>query len=302
VSWAEPLHLFHGRGESAEPVYRDPLYEVQPAAREWRLAKLHRISTGRNVRVAIIDSMVDRNQPDLAGQIDTLRNFVSGAGAAAEEHGTAVAGIIVAKPNNGVGIVGIAPQARLMALRACWQERAAAGIVTLCDDLSMAKALEFAIVHGAQIINMSLSGPDAVLIGRLIDIAVARGTAVVAAYDQSLADGGFPASYRGVIAVASEGPEPVGAGVVEAPGRDIPTTEPGARWQLVSGSSYAAAHVSGLLALLRERTAFTTPVAAVVLARVDHSIDACATLLQTAQSCGCSCMRPDEVSTTVASK
>jgi Subtilase family len=299
VSWAEPLHLFHGEGESAEPGYPDPLYPVQPAAREWRLARLHRIATGRNVRVAVIDSLVDRNQPDLAGQIDTLRNFVSGAPPVPEDHGTAVAGIIVAKPNNGVGIVGIAPQARLMALRACWQERAP-GSATLCDDLSLAKALEFAIEHDAQIINMSLSGPSALLLGRLIDVALTHGTAVVAAYDRNAAGGGFPAAYPGVIAVAEEGPGPAVAGVLEAPGRDVPTTQPGARWQLVNGSSYAAAHVTGLLALVRQHSAHAPAAAALVRARLNNAIDACATLLPQEPACGCSCPHPDEVLSSIA--
>jgi subtilisin family serine protease len=300
VSWAEPMQLFHAEGEDTEPEYSDPLYRVQPAAREWRLARLHRIATGRNVRVAIIDSMVDRSQPDLAGQIDTLRNFVPGSAPAAEDHGTAVAGIIVAKPNNGVGIVGIAPQARLMALRACWQERGETRSATLCDALSVAKALEFAINHDAQVINMSLGGPDAIVLSRLIDIALARGTAVVAAYDRGAAGGGFPASYKGVIAVAAEEPDNSSAGVLAAPGKDVPTTAPGREWRVVNGSSYAAAHVSGLLALLRERTAFTKPASALVLAGLNHSIDACATLLQKSQPCGCSCPASNEVLSSIA--
>lgn len=300
VSWAEPMHLYRGKG--AEPTYQDPLYPVQPAAREWRLAELHRISTGRNVRVAIIDSMVDKSQPDLAGQIDTIRNFVTGASSVPEDHGTAVAGIIVAKPNNGVGIVGIAPQARLMALRACWQERDEPGMPTLCDDLSLAKALQYALEHDAQIINLSLSGPADLLLSRLIDIALSRDIAIVAAYDRGTDDGGFPASYKGVIAVVDEAPGPMIPGVAAAPGRDVPTTEPGKRWDVVNGSSYAAAHVSGLLALLRQRTALPHPAEALILAHPDNAVDACATLLQRPKAGGSGCAQLHEVLLSIANE
>ena len=75
---------------------------------------------------------------------------------------------------------------------------------------------------------------------------------VVAAVDPKAFDGGFPASHPGVVAV-SDDVATSAPGAVVAPGRDAPTTEPGGRFALVSGSSYAAAHVSGLFALLRER-------------------------------------------------
>jgi subtilisin family serine protease len=300
VSWAEAMHLYRGQG--AEPNYPDPLYPVQPAAREWRLAELHRLSTGRNVRVAVIDSMVDKDQPDLTGQIDTIRNFVTGGSSRPEDHGTAVAGIIVAKPNNGVGIVGIAPQARLMALRACWQERGQPDSPTVCDDLSLAKALQFAIEHDAQIINLSLGGPVGQLLSRLIDVAVSRDIAVVAAYDRRVTGGGFPASYKGVIAVVDEAPGALISGVIAAPGRDVPTTEPGRRWQVVNGSSYAAAHVTGLLALLRQRTVLPHPAEALVVASLDNSVDACATLLQRSNAGGSGCAQLHEVLLSIANE
>jgi hypothetical protein len=95
VAWSEPVHTYHGNGDP--PAHNDPLYRVQPAAREWRLAELHRIATGRNVRVAVIDSMIDKSQPDLAGQVELEANFVSDRPAAPERHGTGVAGVIAAR-------------------------------------------------------------------------------------------------------------------------------------------------------------------------------------------------------------
>jgi len=213
---------------------------------------------------------------------------------AAMMHGTAVAGIIVAQADNGIGIVGVAPQARVLALRACWQQ---AGEATLCSSLSLAQALQFAITHDAQVINLSLSGPPDALLARLLDIALGRGIAVVAAVDRGAVGGGFPAAHRGVVAVADTPSLPAAAAAVIAPGRDIPTTVIGARWALVSGSSYAAAHVSGLLALLREardRRGVAASTVAAVPARdlvllPDGRIDACASLSRVAGPCSCDC-------------
>jgi subtilisin family serine protease len=294
VSWSEPLHLYRGQGEPI--AHNDPLYRVQPAAKEWGLAELHQIATGRNVRVAVIDSMIEKNHPDLKGQVEVSENFVSGRPATAEQHGTGVAGIIAARADNGLGIAGLAPGARLLGLRACWQEPARAdapsGASTLCDSLSLARALTFAIVHKAQIINLSLSGPPDILLSKLLDVALGQGVVVVAAYDRGFRDGGFPASHRGVVAVAEETTDPPIAGVLNAPGRDIPTTQPDGGWLLVSGSSYAAAHVSGLFALMREHAPAPRSLSALVVAGPADRIDACATLLRTPSPCKCSCSRP----------
>jgi len=248
VAWSEPMNLYTGQA-----THNDPLYLAQPAAREWRLADLHKVATGRNVRVAVIDSRVESNHPDLAGQVAINQNFVADRSSAPEQHGTAVAGIIAAKADNDLGIAGVAPAARLMALRACWQAEASA---TLCDSLSLAKAMNFAITHSAQVINLSLSGPPDILLGKLVDVAERRRIAVVGAFDRRLPGGGFPASHPGVVAVADETRGETPAGVFAAPGRDVPTTLPGARWGLVDGASFAAAHVSGLLALTQEHGRF----------------------------------------------
>ena len=182
VSWSEPVHLFRGRGEPL--VHNDSLYRAQPAAAEWRLADLHRIATGRNVHIAVIDSAIDRSHPDLAGQIELSENFLTDRPEVPETHGTGVAGIIAARADNGIGIAGVAPRARLMGLRACWQESGRGG-GTVCDSLSLARALDFAIGHKAQIINLSLSGPQDQLLGKLLDVALARDVIIVGAYDHS---------------------------------------------------------------------------------------------------------------------
>ena len=225
----------------------------------------------------------------------------------AEAHGTAVAGIIAARAGNGAGIAGIAPDARLLALRACWPERDG---TTRCNSFTLGKALNFAIMNGAKIVNLSLSGPSDRLLQSLLDAAAQRGMAVVGAADPQQADGGFPASSRGVIAVgmATSGYAAAPAAVLLAPGADIPTTLPGARWAFVSGPSYAAAHVAGLVALVAQlrpsadgaelrRDILSTHDSAAVRNRLVSAdplaqagtIDACATIARITGACACSC-------------
>jgi hypothetical protein len=274
VAWSEPMNLFAAQGA---PSHNDPLYLTQPAAREWRLADLHKVATGRNVRVAVVDSRVEVTHPDLLGQVPVSENFVLDRSTRPEQHGTAVAGLIAAKADNGVGIAGVAPGARLMALRACWQLPGASG--TVCDSLSLAKALSFAITHSAQVINLSLSGPPDVLLGKLVDAAQSRRITVVGAFDRDLPHGGFPASHAGVVSVAEEASGSLPPGVYAAPGRDVPTTVPGAHWALVNGASFAAAQVSGLIALTRERGRSQPGSMTLVSVRPGGGeIDACATL------------------------
>src|SRR4029450_1729848 len=105
----------------------DPLYRLQPTATLWPLDELHRVATGRNVRVAAIDSGVELDHPDLRGRIALARNFVDGRESVPELHGTAVAGIIGARADNNVGIVGVAPEGQVRAPRRCWESAAAGG-------------------------------------------------------------------------------------------------------------------------------------------------------------------------------
>lgn len=281
VAWSEPMQLYQAQS-GANPRPSDPLLPVEPAVKEWRLTDLHRIATGRGVSVAIIDSRIEVTHPDLSGHFVADKNFLSTDAPAPEQHGTAVAGIIGATAGNGIGIAGIAPDARLMALRACWQTRA----TTLCESLGIARALQYAIGHKADVINLSLSGPPGILLAKLIDIAIARRATVVAAFDPTLPKGGFPASLRGVIAVADQSLQNLPANVYGAPAKDIPTTEPGGKWYLVNGTSFAVAHVSGLAALVHERRSG----APVTFARsTSGRIDACGSLFGTTRSCDCDC-------------
>jgi subtilisin family serine protease len=292
VAWAQPIQEFSAQGGGAAS--GDPLYRVQPAAAPWQLEQVRKSATGRKVLVAVIDSGVDAGHPDLAGQVAVQENFVDGQSYLAEDHGTAVAGVIAARADNGVGIAGVAPQARLMALRACWQ--AAGG--TRCNSFTLAKALNYALLNNAQIVNLSLSGPQDRLLQQLVAVAQARGVRVVGAIDPARGDGGFPANSPGVFAVAADDAPHLAGRALLAPGRDVPTTMPGARWGMVSGSSYAAAHVSGMLALIGElkpqlagerlregivRSNGRAPLT---------GIDLCATIMRITGKCSCACTNP----------
>lgn len=244
VIWAQPNNSFNSLGKSGAA---DPLYPAQPAAQRWNLTRLHTVATGRGASLAVIDSGIDSQHPDLATTSVRVRDFTASARHHADMHGTSVAGIIAARPGNGIGIAGIAPDVQILGMRAC-QERDDPRKAT-CDSLSLARALQFAIERNVAIVNLSLSGPHDLLMERLLMVALRQQMIIVAAYDSSRPSGGFPAGMRGIVAV-SDLPAP--SDVILAPGQDIPTTRPGGLWHLVSGSSYAVAHVSGLAALLLE--------------------------------------------------
>jgi subtilisin family serine protease len=280
----------------------DPLYSLQPAATAWHLAEMHRLATGRSVRIAEIDTAVDVANPDLDGQVALARDFV-GDRAPSEMHGTAVAGIIAARADNGVGIAGVAPDARLLALRACRQTSADNPAAT-CTTFALAKALQFALDARADVLNLSVGGPRDRLLERLLDVASARGVTIVAAADPAVRDGGFPAGHLGVLAIGADGAHDLADGLLRAPGIDVPTTLAGNRFGFVSGSSYAAAHVSGLVALLRELAPTLTP-RQIRDALQTHAlpgngpasgliVDACAALERTAGACACACTAREE--------
>lgn len=290
TAWAQPLHDFHSLA------HNDPLFALQPAADAWHLAEVHAVTTGRDVTIAQLDTGVELKHPDLAGQISVAENFVDASPYTAEEHGTAVAGIIAARADNGIGIAGIAPGARLMALRACWQVDATAA----CNSFTLAKAFQFALERGARVINLSVTGPEDKLLHLLLDAALVRGVTVVGAVDPLTAGGGFPASHPGVIAVSTQGVTDAGdpAQTVAAPGRDVPTTLPVDRWGFVDGTSFAAAHVSGLVALLQQVAPSLSPEQMRALLRVGartvssqtgQEIDVCAVLARAAGACSCRC-------------
>lgn len=247
VEIVQPLQSFYGLGQTG-PVYNDPYAALQRGFTEVQAAQAHLGSRGQGVSVAIIDTGVDATHPDLQGRITSMRNLVDRDAAqfGRDRHGTEVAGVIAAVANNHLGIVGIAPEATLRIYKACWQH---AGGGARCNSFTLALALAAGLDDGARIINLSLAGPPDELLGRLVKSAIDQGRIVIGAVPTNGALDGFPVGVPGVIAVDSAG-QPERVGVLKAPGRNILTTVPGGHYDFSTGSSLAAAHVSGVIALL----------------------------------------------------
>jgi subtilisin family serine protease len=250
VESAQPLLSF----STASAAYNDPYSKLQRNLASMSIAKAHALSRGAGVRVAVIDTGVALDHPDLPRNV-APRNFVDNDAEAFREdaHGTAVAGVIAAVPDNGVGIVGIAPDVKLLLFKACWRvERA--GAKASCNSFTLAQALAAAIEAHADVINLSLAGPSDPLLTRLVDRAVAAGIIVVGAVPTDGLRDAFPSNIAAVIAVGSLEDKPSGNRIVRAPGHDVISLAPDGYYDFYSGSSLATAEVSGLVALLRAQS------------------------------------------------
>jgi hypothetical protein len=254
VEIAQPLNLFQVLGGS----YDDPYVDLQHGFKTMQVERSHQWATGNNVAVAVVDTGADVDHPDLRARIELARNFVDQDAAAFRQdlHGTAVTAVIGAEANNAAGIVGIAPKARLHALKGCWQTEF--GVAdAVCSSFTLAKGIDFAVSSDVDVINLSLGGPPDPLLEALVKNALARGIAVVGAVNAKRPDS-FPVYIPGVIAVApsEDGRAQTAAAAsssVRAPGHKIFSAKPNGDYGFVSGSSISAAHVSGLVALIRER-------------------------------------------------
>ncbi|MGH8249746.1 MAG: S8 family peptidase, partial [Steroidobacteraceae bacterium] len=228
----------------------DPYLSLQRSLEDSGITRAHRWSTGRGVRIAVIDTRIDVKHPDLRGQVIEVRNFISSDAGAPDRHGTGVAGVIASVAGNRRGIVGVAPGARILALQACTQ-RNAEGRGT-CTSFSLARALDHAITADSDVLNLSLGGPRDPLLERLLDKAIELGMVVVAARGEDSRRPLFPANVRGVIAVGGAR-APADVTRLIAPSHEVLTLVPPDGYDFLSGSSIAAAHVSGIVALLLER-------------------------------------------------
>jgi subtilisin family serine protease len=219
------------------------------------LTEVHKISTGREVLVAVIDSKIDLNHPDLAGAIVEEYGAV-GKPEQAHSHGTGMTGAIVSHRK----LLGIAPNARILAVHAFSTTTRQTPEATTRQIIA---GIEWAINKGARIINMSFAGPYDPMIQLAMRNAAAKGVILIAASGNMGAKSPplYPAADPHVIAVtatdesdtlftqAVRGPHLA----VAAPGVDVVVPAPDDTYQLTTGTSVAAAHVSGVAALLVER-------------------------------------------------
>jgi subtilisin family serine protease len=250
VRLAQPMGVFETRSET----YNDPYVELQSGFKQLDVAEAHGLSRGEGVRVGVIDTGVDINHPDLANKVIATRDLVGGTAEQfkRDRHGTEVAGVIAALANNHLGIVGIAPGVKLIALKACWQLTEDTDAAR-CNSFTLAKAISAAIDLKTQVVNLSLGGPSDPLLAQLVESGIQRGIVFVGAASGN--GPGFPQDVPGVLAVsasesAASSPSPSQNRVLHAPGREILTLLPKGHYDFASGSSLATAHVTGTVALM----------------------------------------------------
>jgi hypothetical protein len=243
VALVEPLQDYTVRTTAP-----DPYAGVQAGNARMDIAAAHRLSRGRGVRIALIDTGLDSDHPELLGRVDVQRNFVDADARRfqLDRHGTAIAGIIAANADNGVGIVGIAPEARILALKACWQLQPDRDDAR-CNSYTLAQALSAAIELKAKVINLSLSGPPDPLLSALAQQALRAGIIIVGAESSGPS---FPGSVEHVLSVGRSEDAAVARGVLQAPGREVLTLAPGGRYDFYSGSSISTGEISAVTALM----------------------------------------------------
>lgn len=233
---------------------------TQYALLQMRLPEAHRISTGLGVSVAIIDSGIDGTNPELAGSIADAFDAIDGT-TRPHIHGTAVAGII----GSHAKLMGVAPRARLLAIRAFASEGGRIGAEGTTDHI--VRSIEWAYQRGARVVNMSFTGPRDPLLSRelragkekgMIFVAAAgnEGPNPVAADDSVIAVTASDATNR-LYPAANRGPHVC----LAAPGVDVMVAGPSGTYAFASGTSMAAAHVSGAIALMLQSRPDLSPTA-----------------------------------------
>jgi hypothetical protein len=239
------------------PTEGDP---AQYALAKLRLPQAHALARGSNVVVAVIDSAIDAGHPELAGAIvDSFDALGSKEGPHA--HGTGIAGAIVAHAR----LMGGAPLAKILAIRAFGVAPGGAE----SNSFVILKSLDYAASHGARIVNMSFAGPKDPVVERGVAAAATKGMVLVAASGNAGAKSPplYPAANPNVIAVSATDADDKlfsasnrGAHIaIAAPGVDIFLPAPDGKYQMTSGTSFSAAYISGLAALILERNPALKP-------------------------------------------
>ena len=243
-------------------VPNDPQWAARQASYllSLRLDRAWDIAKGTGVKVAVVDSGVDLDQPDLAGRLVAGRNILAPSSPPQDDngHGTMVAGIIAADANNRRGITGIAPLAQIMPVKVV----DSSGNAT---DPDIAAGIDWARTHGAKVINLSLGGPsNSTVLTNAVNAALAANIVVVAAAGNDFAPTvEYPAAVPGVLAVSATTHSGALAAFssygwridVAAPGLDITSTALGTKeaYAAESGTSFSSPIVAGTAALVRAK-------------------------------------------------
>ncbi|GGT18485.1 MULTISPECIES: type VII secretion-associated serine protease mycosin [Streptomyces] len=272
-----PVLGLAGAGECTFPMKK------QIADRPWALQRLlldelwaqtkGKDKDGKPVRVAVIDTGVDRVNPQLAGALDVGagKDFLDPKGDGTADtvgHGTKVAGLIAARPQSGTGFVGLAPESVVIPIRQ--NDGQGKG-----NALSLAQAIDHAVAKGAHVVNIS-QDTDAALtadseLAKAVQRALDAKVVVVASAGNDGMSGEkrktYPAAFPGVLAVASSDrnneraafSQPGDFVGVAAPGVDMVSTVPGFGQCIDNGTSFSAPYVAGVAALLKAKHPDWTP-------------------------------------------
>jgi type VII secretion-associated serine protease mycosin len=257
----------------------DPLRSDQWSLDNLSIESAWTRSRGAQVDIAVIDTGVAATHPDLRGKVCSGVAYLGGTGVAQtgkgatdpHGHGTHVAGIAAASSDDGVGIAGVAPQARIIPVRVM-------GSGGSGHTSDVARGITWAVDHGAEVINLSLGGPATHVMRIAVDYAVSNGVVVVAAAGNDgdtdrnkdlIPDNtpSYPAAFDGSIAVASYDSNGTVSSFstrgdyvdVAAPGSWILSTLNSGGWGPMSGTSMATPHVAGIAALLIAQQPSRTP-------------------------------------------
>ena len=244
----------------AKPAAAPDGASAQYVVQKLHLLEAHQINSGDDVLVAVIDSKIDTGHPDLAGVFAGEYDAVGTEGAA-HAHGTAMAGAIAAHSK----LVGVAPKVKLLAVRTF----SGSGETAQSTTFNILKGLDWAASKNARIVNMSFAGPSDSLLEEMLAKANARGMILIAAVGNAGPNSPplYPAADTHVIGVtatdaddklmpqANRGPQVA----LAAPGVEILAAAPDGGYQVTSGTSVAAAHATGVAALLLAAKPKLTP-------------------------------------------
>ncbi|MFI4973635.1 MAG: S8 family serine peptidase [Caulobacterales bacterium] len=226
-------------------------HAIQYATAKLRLREAHKLATGRSVLIGVLDTSVDTTHPELSGAIAATFDALGGA-PAKSTHGTAIAALIAGHGR----LLGSAPEARILAARAFSGD----GPIGYATTTSIRSGLDWLTAHGARVINMSFAGPRDPDLHKGLEGVYRHGVILIAAAGNAgpASPPLFPGADPDVIAVAATDPEDKifaasnrGAYIqVAAPGVDLLIATPGGGYDFGSGTSFSAAEVTGIVALL----------------------------------------------------
>jgi subtilisin family serine protease len=233
---------------------------AQYIVQKLQLGAVHRITEGNNIVVALIDSQVDPRQPDFAGRIVDSYDAGCGPNTPPDAHGTGMAGAIASH----IGLLGVAPNARIIAICAFGGHGTPEATST-----KIIRGVDYAIAHGAKIINMSFAGPQDPALAQELQIAREKGILIIAAAGNAGAKSPplYPGADPNVMAVTAtdehdrlfNGANQGSYVAVAAPGVNILVPAPNGDVQFTTGTSVASANVSGVAALLMAEKPTRTP-------------------------------------------